>query len=1503
MGEDELLSFTGAFDGSDIVLGVQRMATEVSELVDQVQAKFDTLSAKSFSPKSVSAGYLGTATKGIDNLASSSETLLGHLDRMSGHFTSGLGIGVAVGGMALLTGAFDRGIQKAREFQTAQISIAATLTSVGTRIGADGKTLSRPDQFAANLQYAKALQQQLLDASTKNHLKFEEQVGAFQSSIASGARKGMNIDQIFQISDLGAMAAKSLNLHGEQIANATRLLTGGGVNVGRSTIGRALGITNQDITSRSGNDLYKFLEDKLKGFQAAQNEFGNSIEGVISTIESKVDTLMARVGMRFFNAVRPTIARFLDVFDDPKQGQGANSGSNGINDPNESDVHFQARVAQHKKDAEALNHLTDAAADMFTKIFKALASVIESGQFQTFVSLLETLAGYADKLVLGAVFAVITSNILKAQRGLATFATTLKSMGGAQSMEQVIGGLANGGLKAGKALTAEQMAVQMGWAPVAAGGALLGGGALAKKTISDEGVTLLAGKLDKQIAQEENAVRGMHERSGPNGAAGFGEFTGHKKISDQILAEGIAPSDQYIDLSTLPPMIGPDEDVIEGETENHRRSRRELTNRPRRAALDVNLQEAFRQDDMNSAIMQNIANSPYASRNTPEYDDYRNASLGAYADKTRAEQATRGQALVEELRLKREALNESYNSLFSAGNGEETGPYNEEDALGRNRPAQPYEHAYRGSFDQAEREAAEFDRDKSLWGRTKLLGQTASNYAGSALGGAIGQVGDKLMSSAMITMTGMAINDYADNNKTPGVNIGGTPFDIGHVAGDATEGYGVGALGGPAIGAITALTNVIMGPFVRALNTASATAKTAAENLETYNAAHPNEARINLLEQRIINWKAEDKGTPGKADVPGHYEYAASDMGGHVIGMWIPNAPGTKAIAPGVHKHQEEAAQKEINSIWNKAGSKYTTNYNPENDAIARLQAQIKAEGTDANFTYDQRAKRARETETLNDLLIGQQYKGYKSAGPDGNMHYDDQTAPGWMAANHRVTQEAANKNSALYQNILRRQASEHVDFGTARSEQEQAAIDNIMSPQIGKLEAADKQANDTHAEVEERSDLYTSLGLKAGNQHNDIGQKFYEALNKATEDAGKVFQNIDTGSGKQFIQNAVNDYFKYGIAEPLRDLQEKQMAVPEAEIALDKAAYAKTKLPEERRKMVLDIAGDRLSSAQVNRQIAHMPREINDTWSEERQRQRTFNREQEDEPEKLQRDQMGIDNADYQQQDFFAGMNGGVGKIAADIRKSVDLQYAGKFNPVAYREAYTRKVQNEIENLDLDKMDAVKKLDRDKEDNTERIAKFKLGFADFLDKLTDLRAKGYSLILEKQKSSLTTSDAQEALKFWDKTSGTIATDDIMKAQIGVARAKDALALAQRNNPSAGLAATESAARASGYTVPAFGAMPTGREINALGTGYAPAVHRALSAQTDATRALHNKINSKYSQGNTSKNSQQHGASSTPSVTVPLTVMENLDPKAIQLVAEKAIRDYCQQQSRRAVSK
>lgn len=369
-GEDIILR--SGVDNSAVQSGLNQFEAMVDAKVKAIQAKlgtaFQAQSKTNFG--ALGSGLVSNELTQLESQFKKTSTAASRfgtsIDRIAGTLNTGLGIGLALGGLASLEKGFERAITKAREFEVAQLAIAASLQSNYKITGSGGQELVGSQGFQASLEQGRKLNAEIIKRQAGNILTYQEQLGAFQSSVSGGSKKGLSPTQILDVSERLAVVAKTIGLRGEQIANAARLgLGGGSSNVSRSAIGRTLGITNDDINKLSGQKFVDFIKTKTKGFEAGQATFGQSIEGVLSTLEARLDVFLSKVGQKLFAKIKPAI----EELGKSLEGGGADK-------------------------------FADILVNLFNGIFKALSAIANSPAIPLISKFLEFLGSYGDKLLI-----------------------------------------------------------------------------------------------------------------------------------------------------------------------------------------------------------------------------------------------------------------------------------------------------------------------------------------------------------------------------------------------------------------------------------------------------------------------------------------------------------------------------------------------------------------------------------------------------------------------------------------------------------------------------------------------------------------------------------------------------------------------------------------------------------------------------------------------------------------------------------------------------------------------------------------------------------------------------------------------------------------------------------------------------------------------------------------------------------------------------------------------
>ena len=233
-------------------------------------------------------GIYGEMNK-LDNAAERMRT------SFSSAFTAGAGIAAGMVGINSITDALGTAAQKAWDFsmnmETNRIGMAGILSSM-TQL--NGKALQWNDALAISANLIDRMNTEALRTATTS----EELVNTFRALLGPGLSAGMDLSQIQQLTTVGVNAVKSLGLEGTQIVQELRDLVQGGIQPASSTLATALGLTDADIKAakQSSEGLFKFLMDRLQGFERASSETPKTLRGLIDQIDEAI-TRTGSIGM------------------------------------------------------------------------------------------------------------------------------------------------------------------------------------------------------------------------------------------------------------------------------------------------------------------------------------------------------------------------------------------------------------------------------------------------------------------------------------------------------------------------------------------------------------------------------------------------------------------------------------------------------------------------------------------------------------------------------------------------------------------------------------------------------------------------------------------------------------------------------------------------------------------------------------------------------------------------------------------------------------------------------------------------------------------------------------------------------------------------------------------------------------------------------------------------------------------------------------------------------
>lgn len=190
----------------------------------------------------------------------------------------------------------------AKNIETNEIGMSGILTSMMTL---NGKTLEWNEAMSVSKGIIKDLQSE----SLKTAATAEDLINAYRAILGPGLSAGMKLDEIKTLTTVGVNAVSSLGLPSNQIIQELRDLVQGGIRPANSTLATSLGLTDADIKAakQSSEGLFKFLMNRLKGFELATKYTQDTVKGALAQIEEGVQRGIAEGAKPLYNAYGETL--------------------------------------------------------------------------------------------------------------------------------------------------------------------------------------------------------------------------------------------------------------------------------------------------------------------------------------------------------------------------------------------------------------------------------------------------------------------------------------------------------------------------------------------------------------------------------------------------------------------------------------------------------------------------------------------------------------------------------------------------------------------------------------------------------------------------------------------------------------------------------------------------------------------------------------------------------------------------------------------------------------------------------------------------------------------------------------------------------------------------------------------------------------------------------------------------------------------------------------------
>lgn len=195
-----------------------------------------------------------------------------------------------------------------KEFQSNAVGIAGILSSMTTL---NGKTL----EWNTSMEYSQDIMKKLRVEALQTSATSQDLIETFRGILGPGLSQGMNIDQILKFTTVGVNAVRSMGLPSNQYLQELRSILQGNIRASSSTLATALGISNEDVKNarNSAEGLFKFLMEKMKGFEQSVPATANTIKGQLAILEEAFKTAGGEVLDKFFNSYSRTISQVNSV--------------------------------------------------------------------------------------------------------------------------------------------------------------------------------------------------------------------------------------------------------------------------------------------------------------------------------------------------------------------------------------------------------------------------------------------------------------------------------------------------------------------------------------------------------------------------------------------------------------------------------------------------------------------------------------------------------------------------------------------------------------------------------------------------------------------------------------------------------------------------------------------------------------------------------------------------------------------------------------------------------------------------------------------------------------------------------------------------------------------------------------------------------------------------------------------------------------------------------------
>ena len=205
-------------------------------------------------------------------------------------------------------------IRSNAEIERATVGLAAQIGAVAEIRDAQGELVDVADRFTIAQGEARRQVQLLRIDALSAGLAFQGLLDSFQQALGPGLQSGFEVDQVREFSKQIAIAAKTIGITGDQLAEEVRSILSG--NISRETrVAAALGIRPADIrAAKETGTLFEFLTQRFEIYNVAAATAANTFDGLATRFKEGLKLILAAGGIKFFTALKGLLADVVKGF-------------------------------------------------------------------------------------------------------------------------------------------------------------------------------------------------------------------------------------------------------------------------------------------------------------------------------------------------------------------------------------------------------------------------------------------------------------------------------------------------------------------------------------------------------------------------------------------------------------------------------------------------------------------------------------------------------------------------------------------------------------------------------------------------------------------------------------------------------------------------------------------------------------------------------------------------------------------------------------------------------------------------------------------------------------------------------------------------------------------------------------------------------------------------------------------------------------------------------------